>query len=199
VSKQTSPSYANVYHNVVTGATANPVMAHPDAIDEEFAKGANQVLSISVELIRVLVGAHQSAIAIVVEKDWQSVRKFFSLSEKYAAWADYQTPAVGFGIHAWILEHNQPVRLTQEELEAHPAWRGFGRERHKHPPMRGWLAAPLVDRHGVNWGVLQLSDKYEGEFSAEDEQHCVSFAGLVSLHLETLWEVRNLRKAQAAP
>ena len=187
----------NVYHNRVMGATPNPVMPNPDEIDEDFADRANQVLSAGVELARELIGAHQSAIAIVVQKDWSSARKFFSFSPKYAAWADYRVPAQGFVIHNWILEHNAPIRLTQAELDAHPAWKGFGSDAGQHPPMRGWLAAPLIDRQGSNWGLIQLSDKYEGDFNAEDERKFVDFARLISMHLETLWELRNLRKAVA--
>ena len=190
-------SNGNVYHNMVMGATPNPVMPNPDEIDEVFADRANQVLSASVELARELIGAHQSAIAIVVQKDWSSVRKFFSLSPKYADWADYRVPAKGFGIHNWILEHNAPIRLTQAELVAHPAWKGFGSNAGNHPPMRGWLAAPLKDRQGNNWGLIQLSDKYEGDFTAEDERKFVDFAHLISMNLETLWELRNLQKAAA--
>ncbi|MER3554380.1 MAG: hypothetical protein C4331_08520 [Meiothermus sp.] len=186
----------NVYHNSVTGATPNPVMKEPDAIDEEFAQAANEVLSNAVELIRMLIGAHQGAAAIVVQGDWKSIRKFFSLSEKYKAWAAYSTPATGYGIHGWLLSHNQPVRLTQEQLEAHPEWKNFGLENGKHPPMRGWLAAPIKGKDGTNWGLLQLSDKYESEFSEADEAHFVQFAGLVSAALEALWDVRN-RKKQA--
>jgi GAF domain-containing protein len=189
---------ANVYQNVVTGATHNPLITDPDAIDEAFAESANEVLSTAVELIRVLIGAHQSAAAIIVQKDWGSIRKFFSLSEKYAAWADYRVPATGYGTHGWLLEHNQPVRLTQAELEAHPQWRSFGKEAGQHPPMRGWLAAPLVDRAGLNWGLIQLSDKYEGEFTPEDEQQLVAFTTLVGRALESFWEVRTLRKSQPA-
>ncbi len=63
--------------------------------------------------------------------------------------------------------------------------------------MRGWLAAPLIDRQGTNWGLVQLSDKYEGEFTEEDERRFVQFVRLISMHLETLWEVRNLQKANA--
>jgi GAF domain-containing protein len=193
----TKPSiHANVYHNTSSGATPNAFMPNPDAIDEAFIAEANRVLSTAVELIRILIGAHQSAVAIIVQRDWQAVHKFFSLSEKYAAWADYRTPATGVGIHAWMLEHNQPIRFTQTELEAHPAWRGFDREAGQHPPMRGWLAAPLVDRNNTNWGLLQLSDKYEGDFTAEDERQFVAFAGLVSTHLEALWELRNSRKGK---
>ena len=186
--------HSNVYHNTMSGATPNPFMPDPDDVDQLFITEANQVLSTAVELIRVLIGAHQSAVAIIVQRDWQAVHKFFSLSEKYAAWADYRTPAKGMGIHAWMLEYNQPIRLTQAELEAHLAWKGFGAEAEQHPPMRGWLAAPLVDRNGTNWGLLQLSDKYEGDFTAEDEKLFVAFAGLVSTHLEALWDLRNSRK-----
>lgn len=151
----------NIYRNAIVGATPNPVIHNPDAIDEEFATQANAVLQTSVELIRVLIGAHQGAAAIVVQHDWRSIRKFFSLSDKYAAWADYATPATGYGTHGWLLQQTQAVRLTQAELEAHPEWKNFGTEAAKHPPMRGWLAAPLLARDGTNWGLLQLSDKYE--------------------------------------
>lgn len=188
--------HANVYtHNSVTGATPNPLMPTPDATDEEFAQEANAILSQAVELIRKLVGAHQAAAAVVVQQDWHYVRKFFSLSEKYAEWKTYDTAAVGYGIHAWLLRANQTVRLTQAELEAHPEWKNFGTESSKHPPMRGWLATPILDKKGINWGLLQLSDKYEGEFTAEDETHFVNFAQLVSTALDARWEIRNLKKA----
>lgn len=188
--------YTNVYQNSFIGATVNPVMPNPDAIDEAFAAAANQALATAVETIRVLIGAHQGAAAIVVAQDWSSVRKVFSLSEKYAAWATYTTPATGYGSHGWLLKYNKSVRFTQAELEAHPEWRNFGTEADNHPPMRGWLAAPLVDRAGTNWGLLQLSDKYAGEFTAEDEHNLVRFASLLSITLEALWDVRNLRKQQ---
>ncbi len=166
--------YANIYaQNAVTGATPNPLMPNPDGIDEEFAVATNDILSNGVELVRDLIGTHQSAIAIVIHKDWHYVRKFFSLSEKYRAWADYDTPAVGYGSHAWLLDHNALVRFTQAELEAHPAWKDFGIENGKHPPMRGWMAAPIRDGNGMNWGLIQVSDKYdangrEADFDAED-------------------------------
>ena len=191
-------SQSNIYHNVVTGATPNPLIVNPDAIDEAFAASANQVLSNAVELGRQLIGAHQGAIAIVVNGDWASIRKFFSLSEKYIAWADYKTPATGYGTHGWLIRANKPVRLTQAELEAHPEWKNFGVEQGKHPPMRGWLAVPLCDSTGKNWGLFQLSDKYSGEFTEQDEAHFLALAALVSSGLESLWTIRELRKAAAS-
>lgn len=186
----------NIYKNAVTGATVNPVIPNPDAIDEDFAQAANAVLHKAAELARLVVGAHQSAIAIIVEKDWTTVRKYFSLSDKYAQWAQYQSPAKGFGTHAWLLEHNQTVRFTQAELEAHPAWMNFGTEQAHHPPMRGWMAAPICDSNGKNWGLFQLSDKYAGDFDEADEAHFMMLVDLVSNSLESLWAIRNFRKQQ---
>jgi hypothetical protein len=73
-------------------AHCNAFMPNPDRIDQAFIAQANRVPSTAVELIRVLIGAHQSAVAIIVQSDWQAVHKFFPLSDKYAAWADYGTP-----------------------------------------------------------------------------------------------------------
>lgn len=187
----------NLYLNAVVGATQNPLIDAPDAIDEDFASAANAALERAVELARDLIGAHQAAAAVIVEGDWRSARKFFSLSAKYAAWAEYRTPAKGFGSHAWLLSETRPVRLTQTELEAHPAWRGFGHEAGRHPPMRGWLAAPILDRAGKNWGLFQLSDRYEGEFTPADEARLVRLTALLAQTLEALWDLRNERKRTA--
>lgn len=191
-------THTNVYTNAVAGATPNPLMPAPDGIDEAFAAGANRVLASAAELARDLIGAHQGAAAVMVGGDWRTVRKYFSLSEKYAAWAHYATAATGYGTHGWLLRQPGCVRMTQAELEAHPEWRNFGAEGGKHPPMRGWLAVPLRDRAGTTWGLLQLSDRYEGDFTAEDERRLVAFAALVAEALEALWGVRTLEKAARA-
>lgn len=75
----------NVYPNAVVGATTNPPITDPDEHDEAFAAAANRTLEAAATLARALVGAHQAAATLVVEGDWGSARKYFSLSEKYAA------------------------------------------------------------------------------------------------------------------
>ena len=105
---------------------------------------ADPVLAQAAELARVLAHAHQGAAAQLIGEGWDNARKYFSLSEKYAAWADYDAPARGFGIHTLAHVVDRPIRLTDEELRAHPEWRNFGDEIDSHPPMRGWLAVPLV-------------------------------------------------------
>src|SRR2546427_719680 len=83
-----------------------------------------------------------------------------SVSKKYAEWADYRAPAKGFGVHAYAHEVSRPIRLTDEELRAHDKWRNFGGEMDKHPPMRGWLAVPLIGSDGANYGFIQASDRF---------------------------------------
>jgi signal transduction histidine kinase/CheY-like chemotaxis protein len=50
--------------------------------------------------------------------------------------------------------------------------------------MRGWLAAPLTSRDGRNLGLIQLSDKYDGEFTEQDETVLVQLARMVSIAIE---------------
>src|SRR6266851_4868310 len=84
----------------------------PDPNPTPFTKAADQVLHLTAELARHLVGSHQGAAALLVRGDWKAVRKYFSLSPKYAVWDTYRTPAVGFGIHAKVVEANTSRRLT---------------------------------------------------------------------------------------
>jgi GAF domain-containing protein len=151
-----------------------------------FLDATDAVLAQAAELARIVASAHQGAATQMIGGDWSQARKYFSLSQKYAAWADYQTPAVGLGIHAYIAQVNQSMRLTQTELEAHPAWRNFGVEHDKHPPMRGWLAVPLIGSDGLNYGLIQASDRYDGEFTAEDEANLTRLALLTAQALDAL-------------
>ena len=91
------------------------------------------------------------------------------------------------------------MRMTQAELELHPRWRGFGKYAGKHPPMRGWLAAPLTGRDGHNIGLIQLSDKYLGEFTSEDEAILVQLAQMASVAVENtqLYEAQQQARTQA--
>jgi hypothetical protein len=117
---------------------------------------------------------------------WAHARKYFSLSEKYADWADYRQPARGSGIHARAHKVDGPIRLTDKELRAHPEWRDFGEETGQHPPMRGWLAVPLIGSDGENYGFIQASDRLEGDFTEQDEANLVRLATLTSLALHAL-------------
>lgn len=133
---------------------------------------------------REVIGAHQAVASVVYAQDWANSVNSLSLSEKYKDFRGMAEAPTGDGIYALVSETNQSLRLTQAELEAHPRWRGFGSYAAKHAPMRGWLAVPLTGRAGKNIGLLQLSDKYEGEFTQQDEYAAQELAQLASFAIE---------------
>jgi PAS domain S-box-containing protein len=153
------------------------------------------IMNVVTEEARGLIGAHQAVSSFTSDQNWAQAINTVSLSEKYAAWRDYDHPPDGSGIYSHVCRTNRPMRLTQAELEAHPAWRGFGKEAGRHPPLRGWLAVPLIGRDGRNLGLIQLSDKYDGEFTEEDEGVLVQLAQMASVAVENARLVESLREA----
>ena len=147
------------------------------------------------EQARGVIGAHQAVVSLSGEGSHLQAIHALSLSEKYAAYRGLSDLGDGSGIYAMVCENNRSVRMTQAELQAHPRWRGFGSYAGKHPAMRGWLAVPLRGKNGKNIGLLQLSDKYEGDFTKQDEYVALELGHLASTALENsrlLEEVREL-------
>lgn len=145
---------------------------------------ARDVLKTISEKARSIIGAHLAVASLTKDESCAQLSQHASLSSKYASWQGYDERTDGPGIYKLVCRSNRPMRLTQAELEAHPAWRGFSKTAGKHPPLRGWLAAPFIGHDGRNLGIVQLSDKYEGEFSKDDEAMLVQFAQIGSGALE---------------
>lgn len=135
------------------------------------------------EQARGVIGAHQGAVCLSPDSMHPQTMHALSLSEKYEAYRSLMQPTDGNAIHAMACENNRSVRMTQDQLEAHPRGRNFGGYGDK-PPMRGLLAVPLLGRDGKHIGVLQLSDKYEGEFTKQDEYVVLELSHLASAGLE---------------
>ena len=133
---------------------------------------------------RGVIGAHQAWVSLNRGDGHEYAAHAQSLSEKYAKYHEMDGPVDGGGLEALVCETNRSLRLTQAELEVHPRWLGLGSHAVGHTPLRGWLAVPLTGRNGANVGVLQLSDKYEGEFTQQDEYVAVELAHLASAAVE---------------
>lgn len=163
------------------------------------ALSIDQVLQVITEQAHQIIGAHQAVTSVTQDQNWAQAINTIYLSDKYAPWRDYDEKPDGSGIYACVCHLNQAMRLTQAQLEAHPHWKGFSLARDRHPPMRGWLAAPLVGRDGRNIGLIQLSDKYEGEFTQEDEAILVQLAQMASIAVENtrLYEAEQTARTQA--
>jgi GAF domain-containing protein len=173
--------FLNSYHNAST-----PPPSDVPAEVAAFMVAADGVLAQAAELARVVTRSHQGAATHVLGDDWAHARKYFSLSEKYADFAEYRASAGGVGIHAYAHTTDRPIRLTDDELRAHPEWRNFSGQAAQHPPMRGWLAVPLIGSDGTNHGFLQASDRLDGDFTDQDEANMVRLATLTSTALDAL-------------
>jgi PAS domain S-box-containing protein len=163
------------------------------------ALSVEEVLQVITEQAASIIGTHQSVTSLTINQNWAQAITAVYLSQKYAQWRDYDEPTDGAGIYAYVCHANRPMRMTQAELEAHPPWKGFGNAVDKHLPMRGWLVAPLIGRDGHNIGLIQLSDKYEGEFTETDESILVQLAQMASVAVENtrLYEAEQQARSTA--
>ena len=161
------------------------------------APGLAATLQAITDAARQIVGAHQSVCSRSRGADWSQAISAISLSEKYAAWRHFAVSPDGSGIYGWACAENRPVRLTQAALEAHPRWRRFGTSATHHPPMRGWLAVPLLGNDGRNLGLIQLSDKLEGDFDEADEAIVVQLAQIAASAIERAEVEASLRESEA--
>ena len=157
------------------------------ADDPELAARLDDLLHRTCSLARALAGAEQAAMSVDLDGDGRTARKFFNLSARYSQWRDYRSEPRGLGLHGLELEPGEVVRLTQAEVESHPAWTAFGDEADRHPPFRGWLATSVGSENGRSYGLLQLSDKSDGaDFTAEDEDRIRELAAFAGAALDAL-------------
>ncbi len=138
----------------------------------------------AAEQARGVIGANHAVVSLVVSDGGLPVVTAVSLSSKYAACRDQIKTADSTGIYAMVSEGNRAIRMTQSELEAHPLWLNQGDQTSQHPSLRGWLAVPLMSRNGDNMGVLQLTDKNEGDFTQQDEYVAIELAQLAAIAIQ---------------
>lgn len=157
------------------------------------ADTVDDLLRIVTEAAREVVGVHQG-VTSRLRHGWVEAVTYVSLSEQYAQWRDYGVVPKGLGVLEYVVRENRPLRLDHDQLRAHPEWRGLA-DAPGHPPLPDYLAAPLIGRNGANLGLIQLSDRYDGQpFSHEDEAIVVQLAQMASSAIETL---ESLERAEA--
>lgn len=136
------------------------------------------------EQARGVIGAHLAVVSVSENGSRFHTLHAQSLSEKYAAYQGLMGLSDASGIYAMVCENNRSVRITQTELAAHPHWHGLDSNADQHPVLRGCLAVPLIGPSGKNIGLLQLSDKYDGDFTKQDEYVVLELSHLASAAIE---------------
>ena len=147
------------------------------------AASISDALHAVTEAARHIIGAHQSVICMGQPVDGAYAIRSLSLSEKYAVYRNQGALRDGAGVYAGVCRTGRPARLTDHELarreqSSQAVHDGSGM------PGRGLLVVPLVTRDGHNLGLLQVSDKYDGQFTPEDESILTQFAQVAAAAIE---------------
>jgi PAS domain S-box-containing protein len=153
----------------------------------------DEIVRVVTEKARAIVGANLATTELTSEGACAPSGRSVSLSEEYARYGTVGEEAGGFSLHLLSHRLHRPIRMTQVELASRPEFSSA--QAFADPPLRGWLMAPLLGRDGRRLGLIHLSDKYEGDFTAGDEAILVQLAQTASVALE---KAQLLEAVQAA-
>lgn len=157
------------------------------------ALSVDQMLQVVTDTARQIVGAHQAGATAVLGPGRNRVVRVASFSDKFAG--AHSCCSTMETTEAWqdLARAGHAMRLSQAEVERIAVWQESPDPMRiglphvavlPSPPMRGWLAAPLTSRDGHNMGVIQLTDRYDGEFTNDDEAILVQLAQMASIALD---------------
>ncbi|TYL52880.1 GAF domain-containing protein [Agromyces mariniharenae] len=167
------------------GIEITPILS-ASSPEPEFAAQLDALLRRTCRIARALTSAELAAAKLWIG-DKSQARKYFSMSEKYAAFRDFRVDPRGDGLHGMRIAPGEVIRLTDAEVLSHPLYQAFGPFADAHPPMRGWLATSVCGDGGRRHGMLQLSDKSSGrDFDEADEANIRELAALIGETLDAL-------------
>jgi two-component system, NarL family, sensor histidine kinase DevS len=147
------------------------------------------VLERVLNAARELTGAQYAALG-VLDADRSRLERFLTLGIDEETRRDLGEPPRGHGVLGELIREPEPLRLG--DVGAHPRSYGFPIG---HPPMTTFLGVPILIG-GEAWGNLYLTDKHDGDFTAEDEESVTMLAGWAGIAIENarrLDEVRSRR------
>lgn len=181
--------------------TKSPVIRELDkTLDLAYGSSFQDALHEIASQIRHLIGAHQSAVSFVPDGDFKRAIHTHSFSDKYEKYNDYDVMPTGKGLWGCIAEQKVSMRLSEKEIASHPRFNNFSNLKTEsgleHPPMPGWLAVPVIRPNGDFIGVLQLSDRYSGDFTEADQIELERLAKVVGLTFELHYVNSNLVTAK---
>ena len=156
------------------------------------ANDVDSVVGVVTEEARSLIGARQSATSMVLTPHQSQPLNVISTASK-RSYGQASSEIDRSELYEGVNTAKEAVRLTQDELGHDPRWQTLEKVALANPT-NGWLAAPLFGRNGKSLGLLQLADKDEGEFTAEDEAILVQLSRLAAIAIENATLYDELRR-----
>jgi signal transduction histidine kinase/DNA-binding response OmpR family regulator len=158
------------------------------------AHDLSSVIDFVTQTVREIIGAHAALTRIVADAPDKPALLSVSWSDKLASWRNSSARFGTSELDQLVCGSNQSRRVTHQQLGVMPQFRASISDNSTVPPMRGWLAAPLISRDGINLGLIQLSDRYEDEFTENDEALLLQVAQTTSVALENARLYQDLRE-----
>ena len=153
------------------------------------------ILGLLAEEARSLIGAARSSASITVHGDRTSSIVVASDGEEQAGWRDDGDERDLSDLYALVCPPNRPMRADQRQLRSNPAFRPAEPAADDVPEPRNWIAAPLTGLPENNVGLLQLSDRIEGDFTEDDEAMLVQLTQMACVAIDNAWLLDHLREA----
>lgn len=141
----------------------------------------DEMLTVINEDAREIIGAHEAETVIMTRADLGSPERSRSYSPKYAGWAAEGRHVDLSPIWSFVVAEGSVLRMTKDEVQWSLAERGLGDIAPGHPLLEGWLAVPIMSRQGDNLGLIQVADKIDGDFTADDEMVLLQLAQLAAV------------------
>jgi PAS domain S-box-containing protein len=161
------------------------------------ASSIEEVWRITTDQARTIIGAQQAVASLTMNQDWGQRITAISVSGTDTPWSMHDDHPDESHLYALVCRGNRPMRLTPEELAAQSAWHRFGWAIDRHLTIHGWLAAPFIGRDGHNMGLIQLSNKADGEFTENDESIVAQLAHMASIAIENARLYVDAQEAKA--
>ncbi len=150
------------------------------------ALALDSLLQVITDQARNIIGARQALATLLPKGELNHSITCVSVAEGQTAIEFAKESSEMFMLACNL---NKPVRLN-----AGARTNAWGPVRRATDATRyGWLAAPLLTRDGRNLGLIQLSQKLNGEFSPDDEAILVQLTHMASVAIDN---VRLYREAQ---
>ena len=147
---------------------------------------------------RGVIGAEQAFVSLSYGEDVPIFTIALSVSESHAADWNLQKLSEFASLFKPVLATNHSMRLAASDIELLRAQQinegAASGAVEMLPPMRGCLAVPLLGRNGKSIGLLQLSDKYEGEFTQQDEYVAMELARLAAVGMENVQLIEEVNQ-----
>jgi PAS domain S-box-containing protein len=159
------------------------------------AQPLNTTLQLVADRARDIIGAHVAIAEVSVAQPGSQSIVVISLSERNHDWEHIYHWFCGLDLHAHVGQVGRPLRLTQDDLLNTAASGSDAGANERRPPPRGWLAVPLVRWDSPCIGHLQLCDKCDGEFTAEDEAVAAQLGAMAVVAVENSGLYQKIQEA----